>query len=89
MAVAADIAIKPHASLSYVCFTLKMGSKVFLDMAYSPLSRTLITAAADRHIRLYDPRITGNRVHLGWCAFQTSGQSLMKGVFHPMVTQEE
>lgn len=32
------------------------GSKSFFDVDYSCLSRTLITASADRHIRLFDPR---------------------------------
>ncbi|KAJ8680541.1 hypothetical protein QAD02_016328 [Eretmocerus hayati] len=34
------------------------GNKSFFDVDYSALSRTLITASADRHIRLYDPRST-------------------------------
>lgn len=37
-----------------------IGNKSFFDVAWSPLSRTLITASADRHVRLYDPRSTGN-----------------------------
>ncbi|CAG5087248.1 Similar to AAEL005041: Ribosome biogenesis protein WDR12 homolog (Aedes aegypti) [Cotesia congregata] len=32
------------------------GNKSFFDLDYSPLSRVVITASADRHIRLYDPR---------------------------------
>ena len=35
------------------------GNKSFFDLDYSTLSRTVITASADRHIRLYDPRSTG------------------------------
>lgn len=35
------------------------GNKSFFDMSYSPLNRTVITASADRHIRLYDLRSTG------------------------------
>ncbi|XP_031844303.1 ribosome biogenesis protein WDR12 homolog [Nomia melanderi] len=34
------------------------GNKSFFDIDYSPLSRAVITASADRHIRLYDPRST-------------------------------
>ncbi|XP_043524232.1 ribosome biogenesis protein WDR12 homolog [Frieseomelitta varia] len=34
------------------------GNKSFFDLDYSILSRTVITASADRHIRLYDPRST-------------------------------
>lgn len=34
------------------------GNKSFFDLDYSPLSHTIITASADRHIRLYDPRST-------------------------------
>lgn len=32
------------------------GSKAFFDVSYSYLSRALVTASADRHIRLWDPR---------------------------------
>ncbi len=35
------------------------GNKSFFDVDYSPLAKTLITASADKHIRLYDPRSTG------------------------------
>ncbi|XP_058803230.1 ribosome biogenesis protein WDR12 homolog [Phymastichus coffea] len=35
-----------------------MGNKSFFDVDYSDLSRTLVTASADRHVRLYDPRST-------------------------------
>lgn len=41
--------IKNELSLNKCCF----------DLDYSPLAKTLITASADRHIRLYDPRSTG------------------------------
>ncbi|XP_033335271.2 ribosome biogenesis protein WDR12 homolog [Megalopta genalis] len=34
------------------------GNKSFFDIDYSPLNRSVITASADRHIRLYDPRST-------------------------------
>lgn len=33
-----------------------VGQKAFLSASWSPLSNTLITSSADRHIRLYDPR---------------------------------
>lgn len=36
-----------------------MGNKSFFDLDYSELSRTVITASADKHVRLYDPRSTG------------------------------
>lgn len=32
--------------------------KAFLSASWSPLSKTLITSSADRHLRLYDPRST-------------------------------
>lgn len=35
------------------------GNKSFFDVDYSPLSKVLITASADKHVRLYDPRSTG------------------------------
>ncbi|XP_015598253.1 ribosome biogenesis protein WDR12 homolog [Cephus cinctus] len=38
------------------------GNKSFFDVDYSPLSGTLITASADKHIRLYDPRSTEGAV---------------------------
>ncbi|XP_046994861.1 ribosome biogenesis protein WDR12 homolog [Schistocerca americana] len=33
-----------------------VGNKPFFDADWSPLNRTLVTASADRHVRLYDPR---------------------------------
>ncbi|KAF7987879.1 hypothetical protein HCN44_003742 [Aphidius gifuensis] len=38
------------------------GNKSFFDLDYSQLSRGLITASADRHVRLYDPRSTEGSV---------------------------
>ena len=35
------------------------GNKSFFSMSRSPLTGNLITASADRHIRLYDPRSQG------------------------------
>nr|XP_018915276.1 PREDICTED: ribosome biogenesis protein WDR12 homolog [Bemisia tabaci] len=34
------------------------GNKAFFDLDYSHLNKLIITASADRHIRLYDPRST-------------------------------
>ncbi|KAK2180861.1 hypothetical protein NP493_424g02080 [Ridgeia piscesae] len=49
------------------------GTKVFFDIAYSPLNRMLVAASADRHVRLYDPRTSDGAVvkctftsHTGW-----------------------
>ncbi|XP_043492313.1 ribosome biogenesis protein WDR12 homolog [Polistes fuscatus] len=39
-----------------------MGDKSFFDIDYSELSRTAITASADKHVRLYDPRSTEGEV---------------------------
>ena len=36
-----------------------VGNKSFFDASWSHLNRTLITASADRHVRLYDPRSKG------------------------------
>lgn len=36
-----------------------LGSKCFFDIDYSPLTNTVITAAADKVVRLYDLRATG------------------------------
>ncbi|CAH2005238.1 unnamed protein product [Acanthoscelides obtectus] len=33
-----------------------VGQKAFLDASWSDLTKTLLTASADRHVRLYDPR---------------------------------
>lgn len=35
-----------------------VGQKAYLSSSWSPLSNTLLTSSADRHIRLYDPRST-------------------------------
>lgn len=35
------------------------GNKAFFDVNWSPLSNSVLTASADRHIRLYDPRSSG------------------------------
>ncbi|OWR44991.1 ribosome biogenesis protein WDR12 [Danaus plexippus plexippus] len=48
------------------------GNKAFFDLDWSPLNNNIITASADRHIRLYDPRSTDSIVrttytsHNGW-----------------------
>uniref|UniRef100_A0A8D8WHQ6 Ribosome biogenesis protein WDR12 homolog n=1 Tax=Cacopsylla melanoneura TaxID=428564 RepID=A0A8D8WHQ6_9HEMI len=34
-----------------------VGNKSFFDVHYSPLSKLIITASADKQIRLYDPRV--------------------------------
>ncbi|XP_022643463.1 ribosome biogenesis protein WDR12 homolog [Varroa jacobsoni] len=50
-----------------------LGSKAFLDLCYSPLNQSIVTAHADRHIRLWDPRSKQGSVvkanftsHSGW-----------------------
>lgn len=39
-----------------------VGNKSFFHADHSPLNKLLITASADRHVRLYDPRSQGNAV---------------------------
>ncbi|RZC32546.1 ribosome biogenesis protein WDR12 -like [Asbolus verrucosus] len=39
-----------------------VGQKAFLGSSWSPLSNTLLTCSADRHIRLYDPRASEGSV---------------------------
>ncbi|XP_060081166.1 ribosome biogenesis protein WDR12 homolog [Ylistrum balloti] len=53
--------------------SLLPGSKVFLDMSYSKLNCQVLTASADRHVRLWDPRSSEGSVvkctftsHNGW-----------------------
>jgi len=36
-----------------------VGNKSFFDASWSPLNGLVITASADKHVRLYDPRCTG------------------------------
>jgi WD domain, G-beta repeat. len=36
-----------------------VGNKSFFDVHYSPLSKLVITASADKQIRLYDPKVKG------------------------------
>lgn len=36
-----------------------LGEKSYFDVDYSPLAHAIITASADRHVRLYDPRSSG------------------------------
>lgn len=40
------------------------GNKSFFDIDYSPLSKSFITASADCHVRLYDPRSNGDKATL-------------------------
>jgi len=47
-----------------------MGSKAFFDVSYSSLSKQLIAASADRHLRLYDTRSTSTDTVLFICALQ-------------------
>ena len=48
------------------------GNKSFFDMCYSPLNKTVITASADRHLRLYDFRSTGSsRIFSNKCLVPT------------------
>ena len=46
-------------------FAFQNSTKVFLDISYSNLNKTLIAASADRHLRLYDPRVTGKTLCVG------------------------
>jgi len=38
------------------------GQKAFFCLSYSNLNKTVVTASADRHIRLYDPRSNGEEI---------------------------
>ncbi|XP_074659393.1 ribosome biogenesis protein WDR12 homolog isoform X2 [Tubulanus polymorphus] len=49
------------------------GVKVFLDISYSTANKMVLSASADRHIRLWDPRNEGDSIvtstftsHTGW-----------------------
>ncbi|GAB1603479.1 ribosome biogenesis protein WDR12 homolog [Argonauta hians] len=49
------------------------GSKVFLDLSYSPRNQLIITGSADRHVRLWDHRTSEGAIvknsfssHRGW-----------------------
>lgn len=53
-----------------------MGNKSFFDVDYSGLARTLVTASADRHVRLYDPRSTGMYSAFYHCTIILSSSSL-------------
>ncbi|XP_033220036.1 ribosome biogenesis protein WDR12 homolog isoform X2 [Belonocnema kinseyi] len=68
------------------------GNKSFFDVDYSPLSRTLITASADRHIRLYDSRSKDGAIvkamftsHVQWvqsvCWSTTDEHLFMSGAY--------
>ncbi|XP_061185739.1 ribosome biogenesis protein WDR12 homolog [Saccostrea echinata] len=53
--------------------SLIQGSKVILDLSFSPLNRQIIIASADRYIRLWDPRVSHGTIikctytsHNGW-----------------------
>ncbi|OWF40688.1 ribosome biogenesis protein wdr12-like [Mizuhopecten yessoensis] len=52
---------------------LLQSSKVFLDVSYSELNQQIVTASADRHIRMWDPRVSEGAIvkctytsHNGW-----------------------
>ena len=66
-----------------------VGYKSFFDIAYSKQSRLLITAAAERTLRLYDPRSADGTLvksaytsHTGWvtCCDLSSGEYVVSGV---------
>lgn len=49
------------------------GSKVFLDLSFSPLNQLIVTGSADRHVRLWDHRTSEGAIvkcsftsHRGW-----------------------
>lgn len=50
------------------------GNKSFFDIDYSQLSRSVITASADRHIRLYDPRSSGPYFNINYFQFELLNQ---------------
>ncbi|KAG7208945.1 hypothetical protein KM043_015121 [Ampulex compressa] len=69
-----------------------VGNKSFFDLDYSPLSHSVLTASADKHIRLYDPRSTEGAVvksmftsHTQWvqcvCWSTTNDQLFISGAY--------
>jgi len=42
------------------------GNKAFFDLSYSKLNRTAVTASADRHVRIYDPRSNGKVTNINF-----------------------
>jgi len=45
-------------------FSLQRGMKAILALDYSPLNGTVATGNTDRHVRLWDPRSTGESMVL-------------------------
>jgi len=33
-------------------------------MSFSPINKLLVTGSADRHVRLWDPRVAGTLIHV-------------------------
>ena len=54
-----------------------VGNKSFFNISRSPLNHMLITASADRHVRLYDPRSQGKHFKI---IFRRHSTSILYGI---------